>query len=198
MKTEIFGHWADETWHEVLTLLAGMLAPKFLREILEWLLPQPDPDDVCHHVFLAARCIGEMRRREELGDVEKQVLARTKALTRFDLRRRYESWDEQATVIGIRIRAVEMVAMVWRETADTRTWLKARAQFDEHWAARQSAVQELARGWKDDPETLPILKARAQSGEHTMVHQIVVQELAHGWKDDPAVQTFLKTINIES
>ena len=35
LKSEIFGHWADETWHEVLCLLGGMIAPRFVAEILE-------------------------------------------------------------------------------------------------------------------------------------------------------------------
>ena len=193
LKTEIFGHWADETWHEVLSLLAGMLAPKFLGEILEWLLARPDPDEVCHHVFLAARCIGEMRRREELGDVEKQVFERATALTHFDLSRYYEPGKaEAATVTSIRTRAVEMVAMVWREMADTRDWLKARAQSDQDADVRQSAVQELARGWKDDPETLPILKAFTQSDEEWIVRLTAVQELARGWKDDPETLPILK------
>jgi SIR2-like domain/HEAT repeats/NACHT domain len=195
LKTEIFGHWADEIWHEVLSLLAGMLAPKFLAEILEWLLARPDPDDTCHHIFLAARCIGEMRRREELGAVEKQVFERATDLTRFDLRRDYEPSEAEAarrTVTSIRTRAVEMVAMVWRETADTRDWLKARAQSDEDALVRRSAVQELVRGWKDDPETLPILKARAQSDEHWAVRLSAVQKLAHDWKDDPETLSILK------
>lgn len=188
LKTGIFGHWADETWHEVLTLLAGMLAPKFLREILEWLLEQPDPDDFCHHVFLAARCVGEVRRREELGDVEKQVLERVRALTSFDLCHYYEPWDDEGEyVTGIRTRAVEMVAQLWREAADTSVWLKERAQSDENGSVRESAVRELARGWKDDPETLPWLKARAQSDENGLVRQSAVQELARAWKDDPEI-----------
>ena len=193
LKLEIFGHWADETWHEVLSLLAGMLAPKFLREILEWLLARPDADDTCHHVFLAARCIGEVRRREELGDVEKQVLDRARALTRFDLRRYYEPWDEVAAIVtGIRAGAIEIVAMVWRERADTRVWLKALAQDDEHWAVRQSAMQELAQGWKDDPETLPIVIARAQDDGDPDVRQSAVIELARGWKDESDTLPWLK------
>jgi hypothetical protein len=54
-----------------------------------------------------------------------------------------------------------MVALVWRDAHDTRTWLKARAQSDEDFAVCYTAVQDLARGWKDDPDTLPILKQRA-------------------------------------
>jgi predicted NACHT family NTPase len=38
LKTETFGHWADESWHEVLCLLAGMIAPRLVAQILEYLL----------------------------------------------------------------------------------------------------------------------------------------------------------------
>jgi predicted NACHT family NTPase len=194
LKTEIFGHWADETWHEVLSLLAGMLAPRFVGEILDWLLDRPDPNDTCHHVFLAARCIGEVRRWEELGDAEGRLLERVKALTHFDLRHPRDGSNVEAelAVRDIRRRAVQMVATAWRERADTRAWLEVLAQSDENLIVRESAVQELARGWKDDPETLPWLKALAQSDEDPMVRRSAVWELAHSWKDDPETLPILK------
>ena len=34
LKMEIFGHWADESWHEVLCLLAGMIATLSSRKSL--------------------------------------------------------------------------------------------------------------------------------------------------------------------
>ncbi|MEH2161956.1 MAG: hypothetical protein V7K38_13145 [Nostoc sp.] len=41
LKTEVFGkHWQDETWHEVLRLFAGMIEPKFVGEILDYLMVQ--------------------------------------------------------------------------------------------------------------------------------------------------------------
>ncbi|MFN7677614.1 MAG: SIR2 family protein, partial [Cyanobacteriota bacterium] len=73
LKTEIFGHWSDQSWHEVLRLVAGQLAPKFIRELIEWLLEQPDPTQSCGHIVLAARCIGEVRDRCELRDAEYHV-----------------------------------------------------------------------------------------------------------------------------
>lgn len=193
LKTEIFGHWADEIWHEVLSLLAGMVAPRFVRQILEWLLTQPDSTELCQHVFLAARCIGEVRTREELGAVERKVLEHTKALVRFDLRRSYEPWSGEAeTVFRIRTRAVEMVATVWHTDTDTCAWLKARAQGDEDTAVRRSAVAALACGWKDDPDTLLWLKARARGHEEWAVRQGAVEALAHGWKDSPDTLPWLK------
>ena len=39
LKTEVFGkHCQDESWHEVLRLIAGMLDAKFVGEIIEYLI----------------------------------------------------------------------------------------------------------------------------------------------------------------
>ena len=179
LKMKIFAHWAEESWQEVLCLLAGMIAPRFVAEVLEYLLKQPDPQQNCHAIFLAARCVGEVRKWNELGSITGEVLDRVKALVRFDLNFFYQSWDaEGARVISIRIRAVGMVALIWRDALDTRKWLKARAPSNENWDVRRAAVQELARGWKEDPETLSILKQRASSDENRDVRQAAVQELA--------------------
>jgi predicted NACHT family NTPase len=195
LKTEIFGHWPDETWHEVLRLVAGRLAPKFVKEILDWLLQQPDPNQSCAHIFLAARCVAEVRNRGELGSTEARVRQDTGNLIRFDLIYFYQFWEEEAKrVIAVRQQAVALVAEVWNDKKDTLVWLKERAQSDENWAVRQSAVRELARGWKEDPDTLVILKQRAQSDENWAVRQSAVEELARGWKEDPEIQAFLNEL----
>ena len=135
LKTEIFGHWPDETWHEVLRLVAGRLAPKFVKEILDWLLQQPDPNQSCDHIFLAARCVCEMRNRGELGSTEVCVRQSTKDLVGFDLPYFYERWSEEMKqVIAVRQQAVSLVADVWKDNKDTLPWLKERAQSDENWA----------------------------------------------------------------
>ncbi|WP_233094047.1 HEAT repeat domain-containing protein [Azotobacter chroococcum] len=193
LKTGIFGHWQEETWHEVLCLLAGMIAPRFVREILEWLLAQPDPNDTCHHVFLAARCVGEVRKRAELGTWEALVLNRTKALIQFDLSHAYDFRDDDARIVAeIRSRAVDTVATTWRGLSETYAWLKARAQSDENGAVRVSAVKALAHGWRDHPDTLPWLKARAQSDEDWVVRVSAVSALARGWRDHPDTLPWLK------
>ncbi|MEB3191837.1 MAG: NACHT domain-containing protein, partial [Snowella sp.] len=38
---EVFGrHWQDESWHEVLRLICGMIEPKFVAQIIDFLLEQ--------------------------------------------------------------------------------------------------------------------------------------------------------------
>lgn len=159
LKTEIYGrHWQDESWHEVLCLLAGMIHPGKLAPLLEHVLGQRDVGQNCEHVFLAARCVGEVRQRAALGVLEQEVRARLGALIRFDLGYFYQPWDEEAQKVKtVRERCVAAVAQIWRD-GQSLAWLKARAQSDEHWAVRRAAVQELARGWKDDREVRGFLR----------------------------------------
>jgi predicted NACHT family NTPase len=193
LKAEIFGHWPDESWHEVLRLVVGRLAPKFVGEILDWLLQQPDPNQSCDHIFLAARCVGEVRNRGELGSVEERVRQATKDLVGFDLGYFYDFWSEERNqVIAVRQQALAVVADVWIDIKDTLAIVKERAQSDEDWAVRQSAVRELARGWKNEPDTLAIVKERAQSDENGAVRQSAVEELARGWKNEPDTLAIVK------
>ncbi len=146
LKSEIFAHWPEDTWHEVLTLVAGLIEPTFVQAILLWLLEQPDPDQTCEPVFLAARCAGEVRQRQALGTVESTVLERLKQLTRFQFQndllgsclggmRSVESLElvlQQSDLQrAIRVRAVHLVSVVWCDQTATKSWLKALAQSDE-------------------------------------------------------------------
>jgi len=148
-----------------------MLAPRFQREILAFLLERKDLDQTCLHVFLAARCLGDARQRAELSQVSSEVRRQVEKLTQFDLNYLYDSWDEEWRVRRIRTKAVELVAAVWTAEDPTKAWLTARVQSDESEAVRQAAVGAPARGWKDDPGTLPLLKALLQSDESEWVRQ---------------------------
>ena len=70
----MFGrHWQDESWHEVLSLLAGLLSARFVGDIVKSLLSAKDPERSYLHVFLAAACVSEVRLRGELGQIPAQV-----------------------------------------------------------------------------------------------------------------------------
>ncbi len=195
LKADVFGgHWSDTTWHEVLCLLAGMLAPRFSSEIIHHLLQQEDATQNCQHVFLAACCVGEVRRHSELGGMVDRVKEHINALARFDLNYYYEPWDFEAIeqVRTVRVRSVEILARVWRGDPGACCWLKARAKNDEDESVRQAAVHEFARGWRNEAETLTWLKARAQNDEDRFVRQAAAQELARGWRNDPETLPLIK------
>ncbi|MFE1744913.1 NACHT domain-containing protein, partial [Coleofasciculus sp. H7-2] len=187
LKTEVFGkHWQDESWHEVLRLIAGMINTSFAGKILDYLMAQKGENEKFINLFLADKCLSEVRNRSSIAATTDQLLNDLKDLTQYDLPYDYAFYgDEAKLVTEIRTQAVSSVATTWKEDPDTLPWLKQRAQTDDNSDVRRAAVQELARGWKEDPDTLPWLKQRAQTDDNSDVRRAAVQELARGWKEDP-------------
>jgi predicted NACHT family NTPase len=195
LKTEVFGkHWQDESWHEVLRLIVGMIEPNLAGEIIDYLRNQSGEAENFINVFLAADCLSEVRNRSVIASTATQLLNQLKGLTQYDLHYYYEpsSMREFILVREIRIQAVAAIATTWHDSPDTLPWLKQKAQYDDDSTVRQAAVQELAKGWKDDPNTLPILKQKARSDRHHDVRHAAVKELARGWKNDPDTLPWLK------
>jgi hypothetical protein len=157
LKTKIFSHFADDSWQEVLSLLAGMLAPRFVAEICESLLGTPDRECDGRAVLLAARCIGEVRKRSELGPVERAVFARAQGLLSYDLDYWFNEYtDEELRVQAVRRRAIRTTARTWRGDPEVGSWLKRIALSREPDELRCSALDELARGWGAQPEVVTV------------------------------------------
>ncbi|MEQ9236900.1 HEAT repeat domain-containing protein [Coleofasciculus sp. E2-BRE-01] len=194
LKTEVFGkHWQDESWHEVLRLIVGMIEPKLAGEIIDYLRNQSGEAEKFINVFLAADCLSEVRNRSVIASTATQLLNQIKGLIQYDLPYCYEHYGEDfKLVLEIRSQAVAAIATTWHDSPDTLPWLKQKAQSDDDWVLRGAAVGELAQGWKDDPDTLPWLKQKAQSDDHWAVRYVAVQEIAQGWKNDPETLPWLK------
>ncbi|MBE9185726.1 HEAT repeat domain-containing protein [Microcoleus sp. LEGE 07076] len=196
LKAEVFGpHWNDESWQEVLCLIAGLIAGKLTGEVIGFLIEQDGEAPKFTNLFLAAKCLDEVRDRKEIAAVDSQLLERLKELTKYDLNYYYEPYGEEADLVDkIRTKAVSAIAFTWKDDPEALPILKQLAQFDDNSDVRYTAVEEIARGWKDDPETLPMLKQRAQFDDYWLVQQAAVQEIARGWKDDPETLPILKQL----
>ncbi|MFW5766461.1 MAG: NACHT domain-containing protein, partial [Coleofasciculus sp.] len=194
LKTEVFGkHWQDESWHEVLRLIVGMIEPKLAGEILDYLRNQPGEEEQFINVFLAADCLSEVRNRSVIVSTATQLLNQLKGLIQYDLPYYYKSYEEEAQLVReIRTQAVAAIATTWHDSPDTLPWLKQKVESDDDSDVRQAAVQELAKGWKDDPDTLPLLKQKAQSDDNLIVRSAAVEEIAKGWKEDSDTLPLLK------
>ncbi|MBD2516290.1 HEAT repeat domain-containing protein [Nostoc sp. FACHB-973] len=201
LKNEVFGkHWQDESWHEVLLLIAGMIEPRFVAEILDYLMAQDGEEEKFVNLFLAAKCLVEVRNRSAIASTAIQLLNELKDLTKYDLWYYYvpyEDEEETKLVEEIRTQAVTAIATTWQESLETKIWLKQRAIQDDNWNVRCAAVQELAKNFKDDPDTKTWLKQRATQDDNWNVRRVTVQKLARNFKDDPNTKTWLKTIVIQ-
>ena len=156
-------HWRDESWHEVLCLMAGMLDAKFIGKILEYLIGEDGEAEGFSNLFLAARCLDEVKNRNDIADVAGQLCDEVKKLARYRNITNTTSRLYEPLVNQIRTKAVAAVAKTWKDDPETLPWLQQCARKDDNWDVQIVVVQELARGWKDNPETLTILKKCAQS-----------------------------------
>ena len=189
-------HWRDESWQEVLCLMARMLDAKFTGKILECLIGEDGEAEGFSNLFLAAQCLDEVKNRNDIADVAGRLCAEVKELTKYGNITASTSQEYQKPVYQIRRQAVAVVAATWKDDPETLPWLKERARTDDNLDVRRAAVQKLARGWKDDPETLPILKERARTDDDSDVRSAAVQELVWVWKDEPGIFELLCDIAI--
>jgi predicted NACHT family NTPase len=192
LKNDVFGlHWRDETWHEVLRLIAGMVGEKQAEQLILFLMQQDGRNDKLANLMLAAGCLSEVRNRRAIQRTDEDLRRRfVEKVIRYDPPYYVEPYEEHSETAPTRRKAVGLIAFVWR-SEKTRFWLRSSAERDVDSIIRGAAVHELARGWRDDPETLPIVRDRA-TDEHPAVRSAAVQELARGWKDDPGTRPFLK------
>ncbi|MCV3216389.1 HEAT repeat domain-containing protein [Plectonema radiosum NIES-515] len=150
LKSEVFGkHWQDETWHEVLQLIVGMIEPKFAGEIIEYLIKLDGEEEDFINLFLAVKCLVEVRNRSVIASTADKLVKELKDRAIADN-------DED-----VRRAAVEALVSNFKDDPDTLPWLKDRAIADNNEDVRCAAVQALASNFKDDPDTLPWLKDRA-------------------------------------
>ncbi|AFZ20783.1 putative NTPase (NACHT family) [Allocoleopsis franciscana PCC 7113] len=122
LKTEVFGkHWQDESWHEVLRLIAGMIDTSFAGEIIEYLMALDGEAQKFINLFLAAECLSEVRNLST--NIATQLLNHLKKIAAYGY---YETvgTEEYMLIVGIRSRAVKAIARTWREDQKILKWLK--------------------------------------------------------------------------
>jgi predicted NACHT family NTPase len=209
LKTEVFGHWHDESWHEVLRLIAGVINPKFVAKIIEYLMGIDGEANKFSNLFLAAGCLAEVRERKnrDIYTQDRRLFKVIKNLIHYGFylpfsisnlgKFKFEHIEvNNNNVKEIRTSAITTIVNTWSNDPDTLPWLKRRAQTDDDLDVRiiPIAVQELARNFKHHPDILPWLQQIAQPDSHEFVRVAAVQELARNYKDDPDTLPILKQL----
>ncbi len=204
LKIKVFGpHWQDETWHEVLRLIAGMdgqVPVERVAAIVDFLLTEKDDGYKFHNIFLAAQCCLEIRNPRRLGATRTRVTDVLLKLVRFEL----TDFSDQNMFIENLLQLVEIRTRVVGFLANPQlfdpahSWIKDNAKLDnaklDNWIMRLASVNGLAHAWSDDPDTFPFLKDCAVNDSHWEVRQEAVEQLARRWKNDPETLPLLKTL----
>jgi len=197
LKTEIFGHWPHETWHEVLRLVAGRIATKFLKDILLWLVEQPDPSGTCQNIFLAAQCVGEVRNREYLEGAENTVLDNLKmvAQSSLDLILR-QSVEMDITKGPTEEQAIRLVGKIWQDDPETKAWLYCLAETSDNPISAFSSLNELIRISRrnNGVDMLYAIRSLAQSSRQRMIRIIAIRLLVEHFDRDYKTLAIIKEL----
>ncbi|NJL09303.1 MAG: NACHT domain-containing protein, partial [Calothrix sp. SM1_7_51] len=181
LKREVFvKHIQDESWHEVLRLISGMIDETFTAQIIEYLIEQEDKEEH-RNILLAAECLFEVRNRFNIRETDKRLLNYLKNLIND---RTYE----------FPYQGISAIATTWRDDPQTLPWLKNLVNDSGYSLLRSEAVEAIAKGWKNEPDTLPGLKKLAKSFEDDEVRIQAVRELVRNWKYDPEVLKIIELI----
>ena len=186
LQAEVYGkRWRDESWHEVLRLIASLVNVQFVGEAIETLMAADGEEEDFTNLFLAAECLVEAKNRSEIVETENRLKERLQALVAYDPPYFYEfDYSEVQRVEEIRMEAVGAIAVTWQEQDTTKDWLKDRAQYDNDGKVRYAAVAAIAQSWKDNPNTLPWLQKRAQNDDNWLVRHVAVKAIVQNWKNN--------------
>ena len=180
LKEKVFGrHWWDESWHEVLRLIAGMLESKWVGEILDYLMGLEDENKI--NLLLAAKCLAEVRNRKDISSLAKKLLVILQDLL-----------NENLNLKAIR-EVMRAIAIGWQDDRNILTWFKTQAKSHKDKRIRIAVIEQIIKTWKNDIDIFPFLKSFAESDKNWEVRKAAVEELVRGWGDDSNVVTFLQS-----
>ncbi|MEM6836873.1 MAG: NACHT domain-containing protein [Cyanobacteria bacterium P01_C01_bin.120] len=197
LRDKVFSvHWQDETWHEVLRLIVGMIDAQFAGRLIQWLLEQKinrseylERDRLqvtgLTNVLLAADCVGDVRERTAIATIDQRVLEQLKQEIEYE----YPYWLTQDSARAL----VAAITTYWSEHAQVLSWLRMCVGFSGRSYIPEISVSAIATLQARQPDALTWLKTRAQDDADGDVRRAAVQELAQGWKDHPDTLTMLKT-----
>ncbi|MBD2298393.1 NACHT domain-containing NTPase [Nostoc sp. FACHB-190] len=212
-KTEVFGkHWQDESWHEVLKLIVGMIEPKFAGEIIEYLIAQNGKQEKFTNIFLAADCLAEVRKRNQIISVDNQLYKHIEQLiyySHYDYNYYDYIYDSEGNIcdvinenyereitIDINTKAVEKLGRIWNENPNTLSMLKKIA-FNGEDIEQSVAIAKVAENFKDDAETLHWLKNDCMEHGGEINIQAAIANVAWHFQGDTETLPWLKTLASE-
>ncbi|NES20332.1 MAG: NACHT domain-containing protein [Symploca sp. SIO3E6] len=201
--TEVFGkHWQDESWQEVLRLIAGMIDAKFVGQIIEYLIERKIDKgkflgeyrgrlrrarlrkEGVLNLLLAANCLTEVRNKTAIEPIATQLEEVIKQ--EIEQEHPYELEPESADAM------LSAIVIVVQDKQQTLNWLKLCLQLSSNLFVPPAAVRVITQYWKDEPDTLPLLEEWAQFHEDWNVQRAAVIEIARGWKDEPETLPLLQ------
>ena len=181
LRLEVFGnHWKEESWHEVLRLIVGMIDDSIASEILKYFVSQSSYSH--KRLFLAASCLLEVKNRFLIVQTSNKLLNGLKGIVKT-----YKTSN-------VRQEAVREITQGWANDSDAFDVLKSVAQSDQNYYVRQEAIKAIAQGWGNNAKALNILKSVALSSQDKDLQLEIIKAIAQEWTDNPDALDILKSL----
>ena len=192
LKKEVFGkHWMDESWHEVLRLIAGMIEAKFVGEIIEFLMGIDGEEERFKNLFLAAECLGEVRNRKVILVSDKKLFSLLQNLSEYPKGIKYLTKHQWFLGEKIGTRAISIILNVWKDDEKTIEWLKIIVNHTRYWPVSRLVSQELVKQHLEIDD-FQMLRNLAQFSNNLNTRVGAIIELAERYKHKPKTLEVLK------
>jgi hypothetical protein len=182
---EVFGkHWQDESWHEVLRLICGMIEPKFVAEIINFLLEQK--------IYIKTININESLEKDYLKEVDRgNYLLQKKSLNSLLLATNCFTEVRNKRLIPA---ASDKLLIILKNEINqvSEPWFGSNIWFDQESA--NTFIYLIATIGQEDPDTLPWLKDRTLRDRSAWVRQAAVKAIIQNWQKGPEMFEFLCNI----
>ncbi len=189
-------HWQDETWHEVLRLICGMIDETFVGQLVDWLIQQEispyehlnDNDrlqkEALINLCLSAECLMEVRESTALQHIANKLLKKLRDLAETEYPYRFDG--DTATAV------LHAMTKIWTAKNQLIDWLERCVDFDEQSLLPGASVAVLIEADQKRCSRKTWLKELAANHYNSAVRRAAVQKLAHGWKDETDTLDWLK------
>jgi len=192
LRDEVFGqHWQDETWHELLRLICGMIDEKFADNLIKSLINLSCNLIIPINFILAAECLSETKNKSFRGTIYQSFLENIQALVK-----EVDNLAEEKIESAIFMKLFETIAYTYREYLEVLDWLRSIALSSKNWKIQIAAIFAIVKINKDDPETLRWLKSCVAISNSWDVHWASIRAIVENYSDDaetlPWLKSFLK------
>lgn len=190
LKRDVYGaHWAEQTWHEVLRLICGMIDETKASELIDYLSAEVNPSWLeCArstpplNIALAIQCLGETRNLSVVAAPAERLLK--SVLTLIALLRDHPALKLVRFVREPLLNSVEAVGPNWPNRGGLVKWLEDFEMTVGIYTVERTLgkfVGLIGKGLGSVHELL----LRYITDESRARRSLAVVALAEGWADDP-------------
>ncbi|MGB7316127.1 MAG: HEAT repeat domain-containing protein [Nodosilinea sp.] len=174
LRDEVFGqHWQDETWHEVLLLLSGLVESQIAGEILEYLLEQYQDSSNLLSLKLASLCLLETKNRHQIKAVDEKLINLLMSLVelwRYPSTTTFGENDEEPCA-----QICELIGKCWKYNSTLFTWLQSIIKSDND--SSFIALRDLGANWKNEAEVSTWIKVLAENSTDRSIQKASILAL---------------------